>query len=317
MKLPRKAIAMALRHKEDWRTVLYAFVLMPAIPILQYARPSLIGWLLPAQLYFGFLGGVIAHNHNHSPTFHNRRQNALFSAWMSIWYGVPIFGWIPTHNRNHHKYVNGPGDTTITWRYFHRNSLVSLLSYFFISNRFQAPSLRAYVAEARSKSPSLHREIVLQIRTVVAAHVSMLALAILLLGVKQGLVLYGVGFVGQVAFAWWAMYFINFVQHVDCDPSSRFDHSRNFVGKLSNWLTFNAGYHTAHHARAGLHWSKLPALHNELASHIDPRLNETSLLWFTLRTYVLAPFVPALNTKMLGTPPWADGSAKVAIWSTQ
>jgi fatty acid desaturase len=297
-------VAMRLRHRADLRTLLYAFVLMPGLPVLQYAAPSLLGWLLPAQLYLGFLGGVIAHNHNHSPTFDNRRTNAWFSAWMSIWYGVPIFGWIPTHNQNHHKFLNGPGDTTITWRYFRRNSALSLLSYFFVSNRFQGPSIRAYVQHARREHPALLREIALQIATLLSAHALMLGAALARSGLRAGLMLYGVAFLAQSLYAWWAMYFINFVQHVDCDPSSRYDHSRNFVGKLGNWLTFNAGYHTAHHERAGLHWSKLPELHRELAPHIDPRLNEPSLLWFTFRTYLLAPLLPRLNTRLIGPAPW-------------
>jgi fatty acid desaturase len=278
---------------------------MPALPLLQYAHPALVGWLVPLQLYLGFLGGVIAHNHNHVATFSNRNANAWFSAWMSIWYGVPIFGWIPTHNLNHHRFLNGPGDATITWRYFRRNSTLSLLSYFFVSNAFQGPLVRAYVERARGERPRLYREIVLQIRTVVAAHVVMLALAVGLWGIRAGLWLYAIAFLAQALYAWWAMYFINFVQHVDCDPSSRYDHSRNFIGRFGNWLTFNAGYHTAHHERPGLHWSKLPALHAQLAPQIDPSLNEPSLLGFTLRTYVLAPLMPSLNTKLIGRAPWA------------
>jgi len=295
---------MRLKHPRDWRTLLYAFVLMPALPLLQYAEPWLLGWLVPAQLYLGFLGGVIAHNHNHVATFAGRRANAWFSAWMSIWYGVPIFGWIPTHNQNHHKFLNGPGDATITWRYFRRNSTLSLLCYFFVSNAFQGPLVSAYLQRARHERPRLYRESVLQIRTVVVAHAVMLMAAIAVAGVGRGLLLYAAAFLLQALYAWWAMYFINFVQHVDCDPSSRYDHSRNFVGKLGNWLTFNAGYHTAHHERPGLHWSKLPALHAELSPQIDPSLNESSLLWFTFRTYVLAPFVPSLNTKPVGRVPW-------------
>jgi fatty acid desaturase len=301
---------MRLRHDADWKTLVCAFVLMPGVPLLQYARPASVGWLLPAQLYAGFLAGVIAHNHNHSPTFCGRRANSVFSAWLSIMYGVPIFGWIPTHNQNHHKYLNGPGDDTITWRHFRSNSLRSLLAYFFVSNWFQAPVVRRYVEAARSERSQKYREIVWQWTAIVVAHVLMLGGAMGAYGPWRGMQLYGAAFLGQVAFAWWSMFFINFVQHVDCDPSSRFDHSRNFVGKLGNLLTFNAGYHTAHHARPGLHWTKLPALHAELAPGIDPRLNQPSLIAFTFRSYVLGSFLPRFRTRLIGPPPWQAVAAQ-------
>ena len=37
---------------------------------------------------------------------------------------------------------------------------------------------------------------------------------------------------------------------------------------LYNRMTGNLGYHTAHHSEHGLHWSKLPVLHTELAREI-------------------------------------------------
>jgi fatty acid desaturase len=217
---------------------------------------------------------------------------------------VPIFGWIPTHNDNHHRYVNGPGDDTITWRYSHQNTLRTLLAYFFVSNYFQAPVVRRFVADARARKPRLYREIVLQWTAVATAHALMLSAALALHGVHRGVLVYAAAFLAQVAFAWWAMFFINFVQHVDCDPASPYDHSRNFTGMLGNWLTFNAGYHTAHHERPGLHWTKLAALHAQLAPRIDRRLNEPSLLAFVARVYVLGAFVPGLRTQLIGKAPW-------------
>jgi fatty acid desaturase len=36
-----------------------------------------------------------------------------------------------------------------------------------------------------------------------------------------------------------------------------------------NMWTGNLGYHTAHHFRSGVHWSRLPALHKEI-EHLIP-----------------------------------------------
>ena len=48
--------------------------------------------------------------------------------------------------------------------------------------------------------------------------------------------------------------------------------ARSAVGALYNLRTLNLGYHAAHHARPRLHWSKLPALHAEIARAIPPEL---------------------------------------------
>jgi fatty acid desaturase len=81
---------------------------------------------------------------------------------------------------------------------------------------------------------------------------------------------------------------INLIQHDGCDVKSDWNHSRNFVGSVFNWLMCNNGYHTIHHNRAGLHWSVLAAQHErECVGRIDPRLDEPSMALYLLRTFVL------------------------------
>ena len=171
-------------------------------PLIQYAYPSLLGWLLPLGLYCGFCAGVLTHNQNHRPTFVRGWANVWYQAWLSIVYGVA----------------------------------------------FLAPCL----------------------------------------------------------FSLWSMFFINYVQHVDCDPWSEHDHSRNFVGALSNWLVFNAGLHAAHHGQAGLHWSLLPVAHARIASDIHPELKQSSITWFLWRTYGLGAFSDRFRTHQIGRPAWVN-----------
>ena len=80
----------------------------------------------------------------------------------------------------------------------------------------------------------------------------------------------------------------NYVQHVHADEESRFNHSRNFMGV--NLFLFNNGYHTAHHDRAGMHWSQAPAYHAQIADKIDPSLIEKSFWGYIIRTYVMGAF---------------------------
>ncbi len=112
------------------------------------------------------------------------------------------------------------------------------------------------------------------------------------------------GFAIPALFAAWSMIFINYIQHVHCDPWSDHNHSRNFVSKLGNFLVFNNGYHTAHHESAGLHWSKLPAAHAKIAHLIDPELNQNSIFGFCLKAYLLGIFSEKFRTKQVGRAPY-------------
>jgi fatty acid desaturase len=293
--------AMKLRFAADRRVLLWALLLFPAAAALPFAFPQGLACILPLSLYAGFCAGVLAHYHNHCPVFHGRRTNAVYAAWISIFYGYPVFAWIPTHNANHHKFVNGPGDVTITWRYTKRDTLPAALVYFFVSAYWQAGLIRAFIAQARARNPGLYRQILAQYVCVVSAHAGLIVLALHLRG-WRGLVTYACGLGATSAMGLWAMMFINYIQHIHCDPSSRYDHSRNFVGPLANWLVFNSGYHTAHHETPGAHWSTLPEIHGAIAANIHPELNQRSILGYLLRTYVLGPFAPRFRPHQIGRP---------------
>jgi fatty acid desaturase len=306
-----------IRHSSDWRTVLWAFVLFPAMALAPYVEPRVlyighhfVPWLLPLGLYFGFCAGVFSHNHNHCPMFKNRSMNAFYSAWLSIFYFYPTWVWVPSHNLNHHKYVNRAGDATITWRYSKKNTLFTSSTYYFVSAYWQKPVLDEYFAKAKATNPRLFRQIVIQIVTVYGTHAALLALGIVLYGKGLGSLVYVFGVLIPALFANYSMIFINYIQHAHTDPWSEHNHSRNFVSKLGNWLVFNNGYHAAHHESAGLHWSKLGAAHDKIAALIDPALNESSLGGYVFRAYILGMFSERFRTKQVGRAPYdpPDGS---------
>lgn len=298
-----------LRYREDWRTLLWAFVCFPAMGFAPYVEPRLIPWMLPLSLYFGFCAGVFSHNHNHSPTFKNRKLNAFFSAWLSIFYFFPTFAWIPTHNLNHHKYVNKAGDATITWRYSKKNTWLIASTYYFVSAYWQAEPIREYIAKARANNRSLYNQIRGQYATLFVVQAVLLGIGIgaaLWHGQAwwHGIVLWIFGFAIPGMFANWSMIFVNYIQHVHADPWSEHNHSRNFVSRLGNWLVFNNGYHTAHHESAGLHWSRLPEAHAKIAHLIDPALNQPSIFGFCLRAYLLGIFSDRYRTHQVGRAPY-------------
>ena len=291
--------------------MLYAFVLFPGVALLHYVQPALVGWLLPLSLYMGYCAGIFSHNHNHCPTFVNRRTNEWFSAWLSIFYGYPLFGWIPTHNLNHHKHVNRAGDATITWRYTKEHTFWTAATYFFVSAYFQSDPIKEYINKARAQGGRVHRQIRMQAVSVIVAHVALLALGIALWGVPTGILVYAFGFAIPALFALWSMMFTNYIQHVHCDPWSPDNHSRNFVSKWNNWFVFQAGYHTVHHEHAGTHWSKYGELHAARAHLIAPELNESSIFSFCFKNYVLGVFTDKYRTRQVGRAAYDEPAAKL------
>jgi beta-carotene hydroxylase len=291
---------MKLRFAADRRTMFWAFVLFPGAVAVQYALPALAGWLLPLSIYLAYSAAIFAHNHNHCPTFTSRRANAFFSAWISAFYGYPTFAWIPTHNLNHHKFVDRAGDATITWRITPKNRFWMAFIYFFISSYWQSEPTKEYIAKARAGKPELYRQILLQYVVVFGGHLAMLALALALHGPKTGALVYFSSMGIPAMFALWAIMYTNYIQHVHCDPWSKHNHSRNFVSPLNNFFVFNGGFHTVHHEHAGVHWSKYPALHAQISHEIDPALNESSIIGYTFKAYFLGFFLPRFRTRQIG-----------------
>ncbi|HSP78471.1 MAG TPA: fatty acid desaturase [Myxococcaceae bacterium] len=277
---------------------------MPLVALAQYARPDLIPFLSPLGCYLALSAGVIAHNHNHCPTFKNRRLNGWMGVWLSIFYGYPTFAWVPTHNLNHHKYVNKPGDATITWRYTDKHNAWVAFTYFFVSSYWQSDPIKQYIRKARQTNPRLFRSIVSQYVLWAGIHLSLLGLACVLHGPLGGLKVWGFAFLLPALFALWTIMFFNYIQHVHTDPWSEHNHSRSFHGRAINFLLFNNGLHAAHHEMPGAHWSTLPEVHAKLAPHIHPELNLPGFFAWCFRCYVLAPFFPHLGTRQIGRAPF-------------
>jgi beta-carotene hydroxylase len=292
---------MGLKNQADWRTLLWA-ALGPSLVAVQFWQPSLVPYLWWVSCYFALSFGIIAHNHNHCPTFKDRRHNELFGSWLSIFYGYPTFAWIPTHNLNHHKYVNTDGDATITWRFTNSHNLLVAVSYFFVSSYYQSGPIKTFISKARTSNPGLHRRIMRQYAIWLGGNLVLWLAAIALHGFGTGSFVFIACVAFPEFFALWTIMLFNYDQHVHTDPWSQ-NHSRSFVNPLLNFLLFNNGLHAAHHERPGEHWSNLAAVHAEIAPRIDPSLLQTSLWLYWFRQYLLAPFFPSLGTKQLGPGP--------------
>ena len=278
-----------MRHRADLKTLAWlasATLLLMA----QWRSPAFSWWLYGPFLYFSVSAAILAHNHNHVRTWRSRSLNLATDVWIGLFYGYPLFAWIPTHNKNHHRFNNTEPDHTHTWRFWEANSLLTLLAYPAISAFYQQPAIGQYIGTLRKKNRRLFYEGVIQI----VCLVGWVAVAFLMDWRKA--LLYVV-IPQQVSLS--TVLVFNYLQHVHADEEDDWNHSRNFTGWLLNFLLFNNGYHTVHHIKPGLHWSHTAEGHRRIAHRIDPLLNEPSLVWYLVRTYLLAPFVPSLRKESL------------------
>lgn len=277
-----------LKYRADLQTLLYMLI-TTALPLVQWQLDGIHAPLFLASLVMAFAVGAMHHNHAHLPMWRSRLLNAATDCWFTFFQGHPGYAFVPAHLDNHHRHRNRALDHTRTWRLRDDNGLSGFVRHPFESALALAPVLAAWLQRLRREQPARFRR--------VCADYGLLALSLaILLGLDWRKAALYVLLPQAVA-----LFFLlasNYLQHAHTDDSSRYGHSRNFTGWI-NPLFFNVGYHTAHHHHSRLHWSRLPAAHARLAGRIDPRLIERSFVWYCLRVYILALFVPKLRSRSL------------------
>ncbi len=237
-----------------------------------------------------FFCAVITHNTVHAPMWRNKTLNRFTQVLLTVTYGHPVSSYVPGHNLSHHRHTQTNKDLMRTHKLRFRWNLLNQIFFGWVVG---PPILKAnieFVRRTRHKRPKWFRQFLVEAAVYFGYLGTMLALdwkLFLLLVVIPH------------QYAAWGIMGINYVQHDGCDPESPWNHSRNFTGKLVNWFTFNNGYHGLHHMKPSLHWSKLPEVHaKELAPHIHPELDQTSLLRYLFTAY----FWPGKRVRFDGQP---------------
>lgn len=269
---------MRLKHSSDWRQLLIVFVylsLLTSMVLVPWCRN--VVFLITACM-FSFFVQTVTHNVLHGVLFENKALNRAFRFVLSFCGLFPVTSVIPSHNIVHHHFDDdgqpdwaSPAHARFSWNLLnlmHFPNIIGPITFAGI-NRWGSVKGRAdYRRQSMQES------------------VFAFGLTALLLAYDFWTVLFFV----LVPQLWGARWFlrVNLIQHDACDIDSEIDHARNFGGKLLNWFSVNAGYHTAHHNKPGLHWTELPANHaKDIAPTMNPQLMQTSLLVYLARTYVL------------------------------
>ncbi len=267
-----------LKYKADLKTLVYFFITTTMFVLQWHYGFNWIAYIV--YLHFAIAVAVITHNHNHVNIWTKKWLNILTDWWLTAFYGFPIFAWIPTHNRNHHRYNNREEDVTRTYRHTEHNDFVSLIQYPSQSGVHQIKEgIIPYMKDLKARNRDQYYQNLTQLAFLVLWWV-----VFFVWNWKKALLYV---FIPQQVSQFAVMIF-NYVQHVHADEESDYNHSRNFMGV--NFFLFNNGYHTIHHHRASLHWSEAPAEHKKIEHLIAPHLIESGLWSYLFRTYVMGAF---------------------------
>ncbi len=284
--MPSSSKLPHLRFAADRRTLAFVaayfaifFGFWFAAPRTASARlPILVGGLLVLGPMSWFCA-VITHNVVHCPVFKERWANRVLQVLLSLSYGFAISDYVPGHNLSHHRYMQTPRDVMRTTKVRFPINALNFFAFF----PAVAPAIIAsngrYLKTPAAKNEGFRRQ-----RTAEVIIVWTVKAFFLWLDWERFLFLLLVPHLWAV----WGVTSVNFIQHDGCDPDHPVNHSRNFVGKLFNWVHFNNGYHGMHHEQPGLHWSLLPEAHARvLHPTLHPALEQKSLAVYLVRMLAL------------------------------
>jgi len=279
---------LKLKYNADIKSLIYIFI-TTTLFIAQWLWIGVNPFIYTWYLFMAVTVAVMTHNHNHLPMWRAKTMNLFTDWWLTVFYGFPIFAWIPTHNKNHHRFNNREGDDSITYRASEKNNFLTLISYPTISGYYQQKAIAVYLKELKANNKEKFWICISQYAVlalwIAAALIIDWEKALLFVIIPQQVSLFSV-------------LIFNYVQHVHADEESEWNHSRNYTGFL-NFLLFNNGYHTIHHHKAGLHWNNVPEAHKEIEHNINPILLERSFWWYIIRSYILSLIVPKFRTKSM------------------
>jgi fatty acid desaturase len=290
----RGSIKAMLKNNKDIKSLIY-IVITTSLFLFLWTQGKAMNKGLFTVLYIWFLFmsisvAVMAHNHNHLPMWKSKIMNILTDNWLTVFYGFPVFAWIPTHNANHHKFVNKEPDYTRTWRFTERNNLFTVLTYPSVSGFFQQSVVMNHFKETFSRNK--YKFFLYGLQFVVL--ISWIAGAFIIGGWEKALIYV----VLPQQLSLFSVLLFNYVQHVHADEETKYNSSRNFTGIL-NFLLFNNGLHTIHHIHPTIHWSETPQEHAKIEHLIDDSLIESSFWYFLYKSYILGIFMPKYKTKSM------------------
>lgn len=213
----------------------------------------------------GFIGAW-NHHHQHVLTFASPFLNRILEIIYGFQTGIIWYAWVLHHNLGHHMHYLDQTKDESAWK-SPTGKVYSALEYTWIV------SITAYPRcwKVSEKFPQIRKYFIRMalIQVILLAclifYKPLEAIMIFIIPMITGILL-------------WV--YTTYTHHSGLESDDPYVSSYNIRSHLYNIVTGNLGYHTAHHLKWTLHWSKLPEFHKEIESKIDSKFYRTyNPLW--------------------------------------
>jgi len=248
------------RYKEDrlpTTLIVLLFVSDLLIYFLVGSIPVLLVWLVIAVSLKIFVA-CWNHHHQHLNTFHQTILNRLFEIVHTFHTGITTNVWLLHHNLGHHvNYLNQKKDESGWTRpdgtrmgVFEYTIVVGLTGYF-----------RAF--GVGKHYPKYQKDL---------TRMGIVNLILIAFFIWHNPINASLVFLFPMTLIYFGTCWFTYYHHAGLSTDDPFLASHNITNRYYNILSGNLGYHTAHHLKQALHWSKLPELHQSIKHKIPPEL---------------------------------------------
>jgi fatty acid desaturase len=276
--LPSSSI---FRFKEDRWPVAIILSLTVMDFILYFAVTSFTVFITYYALMLIPKGVICAWNHHHQHlfTFRNKHLNRILEFFYALHTGVSTHLWRLHHVLGHHLNFLDQEQDESRWKR-KDGTKMGVLEY----------SLNvALTAYPRGYTVGKKHPKQLKIFVRYTALTLILVIALAIWNPLAAFFLFILPMASSLVFT----AYVTYEHHSGLDTKNEFEASYNNLNPVFNFLTGNLGYHTAHHHKQGVHWSKLPQLHEKIAAKIPEHLYQKS----NITKLLLGGFILSLFTK--------------------
>jgi len=248
------------RHAADVAPVL-CIVSLSLLDLFVFLTADSV-WLLVAWLIIGIGPKACIcswnHHHQHLLTFHQPVLNRLLELCYAFHTGITTNAWVLHHVLGHHvNYLDQSRDES-AWKR-RDGTTMGELEYTFVI------ALTGYVRAFHvARRYPRYQPAFFGMGLVVTM---LLATAFAWNPLNAAFVFAGPMLAGYLITCWHT-----YCHHAGLDTQNPYEASHNILHRSYNILTGHLGYHTAHHVKPKLHWSRLPAFHATIAARIPPHL---------------------------------------------
>ena len=248
------------RYKEDRIPVLLitSLFFLDLYAFFVFKSTILVFCYAVLGLWFKLFIASWNHNHQHCHTFKQRFLNRMLEIVYTFHTGVTTNVWVLHHNLGHHLNFLDQEKDESAWKR-KDGTIMGEFEYTVIT----AATGYYKAAKVGKNYPKYQKDFIAM------GLLNLLVLIVLTFINPMNAILI---FIIPMSIVYIGTCWTTYHHHAGLDTEDHLHASYNNVHKFYNKLTGNLGFHTAHHMKQALHWSKLPELHKSIEKDIPKEL---------------------------------------------